>query len=329
MHTGVQPGRPLAHRPPLNVWGVLDRARTWGFDGVMLSVDQIPRPDPELLAEVRARADALDLYLELELRFAQLPGLATWVRAARTLGTSSLRIVVGPFGNGERWTFDRDARAYLADVARMLAPAGNAARDHGVTLAIENHMDFTLEEYEYLFGFLDPEAFGVCLDTGNSWGTVELPDRVCRTLAPLAVTTHVKDYLPVRTADGYRLLTRPLGDGIIDWPGIVDAVRVFRPDVHVNLELPVFSVREIPVLRPGFWESYGGRPAGECAQVLACVENAADRRPAEIRNGVELGWPEEQLLREEERVFRASLQRVRAWDSGRRTVHGKGVPCER
>jgi sugar phosphate isomerase/epimerase len=311
IHTGTQPGFRLQRRSPLDVWGVLAKAKDWGFDGVMLSVDQLVSTDPGFLGEIRAKADELDLYLEAEVRFAQLRNLTPWLEAARLLSSSVLRIVVAPFGDGERWKLDRPAREYLDHMADQLAPCGERAAERGVRLAIENHMDFVLGEYLHLFDRLKADHFGVCLDTGNPLGTVEHPERVCRALAPLVITTHIKDYLPVWIPEGYRLLTCAIGEGVINNTEIVRILADHHRELSLNIELPVFSVRKIPIFRDGFWAAYGLRQAQDLGEVAELIVKAHGSAPADMRNGLEQGWPEERLLEAEETCMLKSLAEAR------------------
>lgn len=311
VHTDTQEGFRLRRHRPLDVWGMLDKVKAWGADGAMLSVNELVSTDPKILRDVRAQADASGLYLEVGVRFAQLENLRPWIEAAAILGSPVLRIVIAPFGNGQRWRFQGEPREYLATAAAKLCPLGRVAADRGVRIVVENHMDFILDEYRYLFDQLDPQHFGVCLDTANPLGTVEHPDRVCRALAPLVASSHIKDYLPVWTPTGYRLLTCPIGDGAIDNAGIIEALASHHPDLSLNLELPVFSVREIPIFSKDLWAAYGQRRVEDVMEVIELVTKAQERRPTDCENGLEKGWSEDLLLEAEEHCVRRSILRAR------------------
>jgi sugar phosphate isomerase/epimerase len=112
-----------------------------------------------------------------------------------------------------------------------LGGALERARAAGVRLAIENHSDFTVEEYESILRELGTDDVGVFLDLINPISALEDPVEVVRGLAPLAVAGHVKDY-EMRSIwtegryhrRGFSVLWRYPGEGAADLPGILEAL---------------------------------------------------------------------------------------------------------
>jgi sugar phosphate isomerase/epimerase len=112
-----------------------------------------------------------------------------------------------------------------------LGGALERARAAGVRLAIENHSDFTVEEYESILRELGTDDVGVFLDLINPISALEDPVEVVRGLAPVAVAGHVKDY-EMRSIwtegryhrRGFSVLWRYPGEGAADLPGILEAL---------------------------------------------------------------------------------------------------------
>ncbi len=106
---------------------------------------------------------------------------------------------------------------------------------------------------------------------------MELPQETVETLAPLAVTTHLKDMGLEEYPDGFLLAEVPLGTGFLDLPGIVAALRRARRDIHLNLEMITRDPLRIPCLTPGYWTTLESIPGRRLAAVLSVVRGRAAR----------------------------------------------------
>jgi len=58
------------------------------------------------------------------------------------------------------------------------------AQDQGVRVAVENHFDFTIDEYVDLLDRIDSDYFGMCYDTGNTLRNGGRPGGVGSDLGP-------------------------------------------------------------------------------------------------------------------------------------------------
>src|SRR5262249_30994190 len=123
-------------------------------------------------------------------------------------------------------SFAQHRRRLVAMLKKILP----AAEDHGVVLALENHIDLTADEMVDLVGTLDSPWLGVCLDTGNNLRLHEDPVSVAAKLAPLTRATHVKD-IGARRGDPNEFAfwrSVPLGTGLVDIPRVVSLLRKAR-----------------------------------------------------------------------------------------------------
>jgi sugar phosphate isomerase/epimerase len=104
-------------------------------------------------------------------------------------------------------------------LARMFKKAAKVARDNGVKLAVENHIDFTSDEILQLLELVDSEYFGLNFDTGNFLRLLDDPIKGMEKLAPYVLATHVKDLMPdknARPTDWFFFAGVPVGKGLID-----------------------------------------------------------------------------------------------------------------
>ena len=201
---------------PLTPVGLLERAAALGAEVVQIC-DNVPLDtlsDAEL-AEVARRAKQLGLALEVGIRGSRPDQLRRNLDVARRLDARVLRVVLS--APGWQPTFDEAVTVLCA-----LLPDLRAA---GVTLAIENHFCLAPAELARLVRTVDDPRVGVCLDPLNSItklvGTRETVDA----LAPLAVSVHVKDAIITRPRTGFYISGCPLGEGLVDVQGMLDAVR--------------------------------------------------------------------------------------------------------
>lgn len=221
---------------------VLEQAAALGVGHVQLNLHHVRGQSSDELAMLAGRADALGLTI---LASGDFIGSATrgdpvdtgvqrvegWLERAAALGSGILRLASGFY------RAELAGRADLIDAERrhvtaVLKASLPIAERHGVTLLLENHSDFSADEYARIVGDLDDERFGVFLDLINPISALEDPVPVVDRLAPLAPAGHVKDYVfeSIPTDDGYHrrgfsILWRYPGEGVAPLREIVDALR--------------------------------------------------------------------------------------------------------
>lgn len=97
--------------------------------------------------------------------------------------------------------------------------AVKVAEEHGVKLAVENHIDYTSDECVELLNRVDSPYLGLNLDTGNFLRLLDDPVEGAKKLANRTLATHIKDLKPVKGLDArewYFFSSTPVGDGLVD-----------------------------------------------------------------------------------------------------------------
>ena len=211
----------------------LRKASEMGLDGLHLAD---PRHFESLeyghVSEVRRKAEALGLYLEVGTAGTNPDHLETMVRTAHVLGSKVVCTFVGkprPSSGGE---MEQIIAGAAADIGQVLP----LCERYGVGLAVEGNQDLTTDEVLTLLEEVDSRWVGVCLDTGNPLAVLEDPLESARAVAPLVKTVHLKDYQLAARPDGFSLLECALGEGVVDLRGIVDLVRSEAPQATLNIE---------------------------------------------------------------------------------------------
>jgi len=203
----------------------IDRAKVLGVDGVSLESCFIPRKDDAgYLDSVKARLDqhGFDrVYawghpdgLEGGRNTSELHALITALGHARRIGAPVMRIV----GSSLAFRFE-DHQEQIARLVAQLGEAVKAAEDHGVKLAIENHIDFTAKEILQLIEEVDSPWLGLNFDTGNFARLLDDPIKGMELLARHTLATHIKDLRVNPQAavdDWFFFSSTPVGQGFID-----------------------------------------------------------------------------------------------------------------
>lgn len=208
------------------------RAGELGVDDVSLESCFFESLEPGYLAELGAVLD--EHRLSRVLAWGHPDGLEAgrneeaWhqmnalIPKAECIGAGIMRIVASSL----MFRFEPHAPQIEA-IVRMLKQSVKIARDHGVTLALENHIDFTSAEILEILERVDSDDLKVNFDTGNTLRMMEDPVAAARRLGPYTVATHTKDLAAcrhVRPEEWYFFSSVPVGTGLIDIPGVVRAL---------------------------------------------------------------------------------------------------------
>jgi sugar phosphate isomerase/epimerase len=107
----------------------------------------------------------------------------------------------------------------LRTLALWFREATELARQKGIRLAVENHIDYNSDEIKWLIDAVGSEWFGINFDTANFIRVLDDPVEAARKLAPHVYATHVKDVLPVKgvsVREWYYFSSVAAGTGLVD-----------------------------------------------------------------------------------------------------------------
>lgn len=223
----------------------LSHARQWGislFELRCLKTGRVPDVDPQELAGVEGlvrehgvRITALSpgifkhpITQQAELRREVTETLPRTIALAKRLHTD-LIIVFG---------FKRtpaDAPSLIGDVIALFREAADTAEAAGIRLAVENEPGFwcdTGANTARIIEQVGSRAFGANWDPCNAYGTTERPyPEGYEALRRHIINVHAKD-----TRQGGLIECLPIGEGVIDWQGQMQALMADRIVSHVSIE---------------------------------------------------------------------------------------------
>ena len=212
---------------PLTPLDLLEKSAGLGAEVVQicdnLPLDGLPDKALHNLAE---RAAQLNLILEVGTKGSHPEHLRRYLAVAERLGARLLRVVL----TDASWrpSFDE-----LVTNFKGLLPELHA---RGITVAIENHFYLRPAELAHLVETIDDPLVGVCLDPLNSITMFVSPTETIATLAPLAVSVHVKNAVVTRPKTGFYVSGCPLDQGLLDLPNLLDTIRIVGRSPNLLVE---------------------------------------------------------------------------------------------
>ena len=142
---------------------------------------------------------------------------------------------------------------------------------HKFTMALENHKDWTSEQYVHLFKTYSSEYFGGCYDFGNNISLLDDPVTMAEAAAPFMKATHIKDVAVEPYADGFMMSEVPLGTGTLDVQHIASALLRANPNIRFALEMITRDPLTVPCLTDSYWVTFPDRNGVYLARTLRYV----------------------------------------------------------
>ncbi len=259
----------------------LEHVHSLGGGGIQSSLSST---EPEFLAKLRARAEALGMFIEVMAPLPRQDAAAFERIAAGAKAVGALCLRVACLGGRRYETFDsmETWKKFVADSRAGIERAVPILERHRVRMAIENHKDWTIDEMVPLLKGYSSEYLGACLDAGNNIALLDDPMELVDALAPYAFSTHIKDMGVQAYADGFLLSEVPLGEGIVDLKRLVETVRKHHPQTRHSLEMMTRNPLTIPCLTDKFWATFPERSGLRLARMLRVVRDKPSPQPLPV-----------------------------------------------
>lgn len=254
---------------------------------------------PEQARAIRERCESKGMYFEA---MAALPRgdssqFEAMVRASKEAGALCIRCACLSGRRYETFKSMDDWKRFVTESKTAVKTAATIAADAKLPLAIENHKDWTQDEYIALMREYESEWFGACLDTGNNISLLDEQHDFVDALAKYAISTHIKDMALQEAPDGFLLSEVPLGAGQLDINRIVAAIQKARPKTKLTLEMITRDPLVVPCLTPQYWVTFPDRRASQLAATLSLARRNTQLLPrlSTLPEGARAGWEEDNV----------------------------------
>ncbi len=274
------PAQPGAAPPPMRAQGrdayeFLEKCHALGAGGIQTSINGD-------LKKLRARADELGMYLEGMVSIPRNGDMTALEKGLADCKAAGITVVRSAMLGGRRYeTFASLAewKKWVDQSHAALTAAMPIIEKHKVVVALENHKDWTLEDFLRLLRTYQSEYLQVCLDFGNNISMLDDPYEVIEGLAQYAKSTHIKDMGVQPYADGFLLSEVPLGTGLLDLPRIIATIKKANPNTKFSLEMITRDPLKVPCLTKKYWEVFPDRNGRYLAQTVKLVHEKSSRNP--------------------------------------------------
>ena len=237
-----------------------------------------PPADP---ARLRKRLDELGMWYEgmVSLPKGDGAGFETQIKACKAAGATVVRAGCLLGRRYETFSTMAEWQRFVTESKASLKQAIPVLEREQVTMALENHKDWTADEHIALLKEYAHERLGALVDLGNNVALLDEPHELVDKLAPYAASTHIKDMAYEEDPAGFRMSEVPLGDGKLDLQRMLKAIRQAKPQVRFVLEMITRDPLLVPCLTEKYWETYADRSPRHLARTLAMVRQEKSRGP--------------------------------------------------
>lgn len=232
------------------------------------------------LNKLRARAEELGMYIEGMVsipRNGDMTALEKGLADAKAAGVTVVRAAMLSGRRYESFPTLADWKKWVDQTHDALRLAMPVIEKHKVVVALENHKDWTLEDFLRLLRTYQSEYLQVCLDFGNNIALLDDPMELVEGLARYAKSTHIKDMGLQPYQDGFLLSEVVLGQGMLDLPKIVSIIQKANPKTKFSLEMITRDPLKVPCMTKKFWEVFPDRNGKYLAQTFKLVQQHSSR----------------------------------------------------
>lgn len=203
----------FAHKPDFDAIAFAELARSMGFQGISLSLNNenyrhLGGREPERMDRLRAYLTTHEMSLEVDTSGTAPAHMSEMLNVAHRMGATSLRTYTHHGG---------EVREMMQNTSDNLAAVMQEAADLDVIIVLENHEDFTGPELAEIVERVSHPNLKILYDYGNSQMVLEDPIAALDAVLPHVYSVHFKDHVMIRAEDAGQLTVAgvPVGDGFL------------------------------------------------------------------------------------------------------------------
>lgn len=237
------------------------------------------------MGKLRSKAEEYGMWIQGMAQVPRNGDMAALERAFANARDAGATVIRSGMLSGRRYETFPTLEAWNAwvkqseDALKLAVPL---AEKYKVALAIENHKDWTTEQYLGIFKTYQSEYLGANYDFGNNLSFMEDPMEMAQAVAPYVKSAHIKDIGVQRYPDGFLMSEVPLGTGMLDVAKIMSALQSGKPDLKFSLEMMTRDPLKVPCLTDHYWTVFPKGTAEDLARTLRTVEARQSAKPLPV-----------------------------------------------
>ncbi|MFZ5832369.1 MAG: sugar phosphate isomerase/epimerase family protein [Planctomycetota bacterium] len=254
----------------------LEASHRAGAEVVMI-YDFILNPlDADQLKQLRQRAESLDVAIEASGQNLFRPTYEQTMEQVAALGAKTIGAYSGMLLRPEKIPTLELWDEHQAKTEARLRELLPLAKRLGIVIALENHLDFTMEEICQLIRRIDSPHVRLLFDVGNGIATLDDPIESAEQVGPLVAATHFKDFAIEEVTRGFRFTMVPLGAGSLQLREVCRRLLPnIAPGTHFSIEMMNGQQFEVKWLEERYWPPYRGVTARQLAATLRHIRGKA------------------------------------------------------
>ena len=181
----------FAHKPGFDAIAFADLARSLGFQGISLSLNDsnyrhLGGRDSERMQRLREHLDTHNMSLEVDTSDTTPSHMSEMLKVAHKMGATSLRTYTRHNGSVQN---------IMEATTRDLGNVVDEAEALGIIIVLENHEDFTGPELAEIVEAVNHPNLKILYDYGNSQMVLEDPEAALDAVLPHVYSVHFKDHV--------------------------------------------------------------------------------------------------------------------------------------
>jgi 3-oxoisoapionate decarboxylase len=267
---------------PANTMAFLEKCHALGAAGIQSALGGD-------LPQLRAKAEEYGMWIQGMTQIPRNGDMAALERSftsARDVGATVIRTGMLSGRRYETFPTLEAWNAWVKQSQEALKLAVPLAEKYKVTLALENHKDWTTEQYLEIFKTYQSEYLGANYDFGNNLSFMENPMEMAEAVAPYVKSAHIKDIGVQRYPEGFLMSEVPLATGMLDVWRIMGALLKGNPNLKFSLEMMTRDPLKAPCLTDHYWAVFPGGKAVDLARTLRLVEAHQSATPLPVVDGL-------------------------------------------
>ncbi|NOZ21479.1 MAG: sugar phosphate isomerase/epimerase [Planctomycetes bacterium] len=252
-----------------DVFKFVEATRDAGGECAQIFYSMLDDLSDDDLKRLEAHGKDLDVLLEIHGGTALRPDYEKTIHKAAAAGVKVLGCSFGMMERPDKIATLKEWDEHVEKCRHRLKEIADIAKPLGVTIGVENHLDFTIQELHDLIKECDASNVGVIFDVGNPIGTLDDPLEAADLLGPYTVATHYKDFAVEEVTRGFVMTMVPLGCGSLQLPEITKRLlKHVSPDIGFAIEMMNGQQLKINWLEDRFWAPFRGASAQQVAATL-------------------------------------------------------------
>jgi sugar phosphate isomerase/epimerase len=241
----------------MDLSSIANLAQEMKVGGVEIPVDKyFPNPKEDGLEKYIETLKAKGLRLIMDLENFSASYLEKLTPFLSTLDVPFVRAKVSTFYGGNRYknsVFTSDKAAFINN----LKESCSLLDEFKFKILIENHQDVVVADLLEIIETYGPQRVGVNWDIGNSFPSGETPNSFISKMGPYIGNVHLKDYRLFWCEEGYLMSRCSLGDGVIDFEYVLNALSGLG-NIPLTIELGALNSRVADINNPLYWDYMDG-----------------------------------------------------------------------